>query len=170
MAPPCCRVCNEHYVPCERVPRSLGCGHTFCTICLTKMKETSGVLKCPTCRAVHPHADVDNLTVNYDLMSTSVSSFAKSDTSTSAAPEGYIAVVVKDLMDQQFRLQVKPSMTVLEVKKILEAKYGIMPDHTRLLFRGRKIDDNRTLSFYKIRTGNIIQMSTGYLGGGGGGR
>lgn len=68
-------------------------------------------------------------------------------------------------MDQQFRLQIQPTATVKDLKKVLQAQYGIAPDNTRLLFRGKRLEDNKTLQSYNIMTGNIIQMSTRYVGG-----
>lgn len=79
--------------------------------------------------------------------------------------QGAIAIVVKDLTDQQFRLQIQPTSSVKDLKSVLQAQYGIAPENTRLLFRGRRLDDLKTLQDYNIVTGNIIQMSTKYVGG-----
>ena len=57
-----CTVCLEGYAsaPPPRAPRSLGCGHTFCTRCIAAMlaplprsgkgQNIHKALICPTCR------------------------------------------------------------------------------------------------------------------------
>ncbi|XP_050700674.1 uncharacterized protein LOC126987602 [Eriocheir sinensis] len=47
-----CEVCLEYYNEGKRLPRSLSCGHTFCTQCLTQIIKR-GPLRCPYCRAHH---------------------------------------------------------------------------------------------------------------------
>lgn len=170
---PKCKVCSDEYSPGNKEPVSLQCGHSFCRACLMKIRETAGALKCPTCRKIHDHPAVENLTVNYDLMTASVTatrSVSGSDINSmgSVPPQkGVVAIVVKDLHDLQFRLQIQVNSTVKDLKKVLQAQYGIAPENTRLLFRGRRLEDQKTLQDYNIATGNIIQMSTKYVGGGG---
>ncbi|XP_069166431.1 uncharacterized protein [Procambarus clarkii] len=47
-----CEVCLEDYDTEERRPRSLSCGHSLCTSCITETLMR-GVLKCPFCRKIH---------------------------------------------------------------------------------------------------------------------
>ncbi|KAG7161412.1 Polyubiquitin-like [Homarus americanus] len=169
---PKCKVCSDSFAPGNKEPLSLKCGHSFCRECLNKIKATTGSLKCPTCRVINDTSDVSKLTVNYDLMTASVSSCSTTIpggnfTPMGSAPpsKGAISVVVKDLTDQQFRLPIQPTSTIKDLKKVLQAQYGIAPENTRLLFRGRRLEDNKTLNDYCITTGNIIQMSTRYVGG-----
>lgn len=169
---PKCKVCSDSYSPGSKEPLSLHCGHSFCRACLIKLKDTAGMVKCPTCRKTHEQPGIESLTVNYDLMTASVTgtrSVSGSEISPAGfgpPPKGAIAIVVKDLTDQQFRLQIQPSSSVKDLKSVLQAQYGIAPENTRLLFRGRRLDDLKTLQDYNIVTGNIIQMSTKYVGGG----
>ncbi|XP_071518895.1 alpha-latrocrustotoxin-Lt1a-like isoform X1 [Panulirus ornatus] len=47
-----CEVCLEDYDSKERRPRSLSCGHSFCTCCITETLMR-GPLQCPFCRKTH---------------------------------------------------------------------------------------------------------------------
>ena len=56
-----CSICAEKYGPnFDRQPRSLRCGHTFCTKCLMKIMTPRGV-KCPMCSTMHPLSSPDVL-------------------------------------------------------------------------------------------------------------
>ena len=45
-----CPVCMLKYDLPDRVPKILGCGHTFCLCCLREL-GSGDKLNCPTCRA-----------------------------------------------------------------------------------------------------------------------
>lgn len=47
-----CNVCLDMYNEEKRRPRTLPCGHTFCTPCLTSVWRHNSVT-CPTCRTKH---------------------------------------------------------------------------------------------------------------------
>ena len=47
-----CSVCMETYVAeGERVPMLLGCGHTFCAVCLASCVHDGNEVRCPVCQA-----------------------------------------------------------------------------------------------------------------------
>ena len=60
-------MCFHVYDEDNRRPRSLGCGHTFCSCCTKEMITDRG-LSCPTCRAVHDVSQIAQVPVNYSLM------------------------------------------------------------------------------------------------------
>ena len=53
-------------------------------------------------------------------------------------------------MGKRIWLDVKASDTVLDVKKMIEAHDGFSVVHQRLVYKGKFLDDCRTLSVYKI--------------------
>ncbi|KAF2355911.1 Zinc finger C3HC4 RING-type [Trinorchestia longiramus] len=63
-----CGVCFHVYDEDNRRPRSLGCGHTFCSSCTGEMIKPSKGLSCPTCRTVHDISKIVQVPVNYSLM------------------------------------------------------------------------------------------------------
>ncbi|XP_042226403.1 tripartite motif-containing protein 6-like, partial [Homarus americanus] len=66
-----CKVCFDNFDEALRRPRSLPCGHTFCTVCIVDMIKNSQ-FTCPTCRADHNTlalTDVTQLPINYGMES-----------------------------------------------------------------------------------------------------
>ena len=59
-------------------------------------------------------------------------------------------VVVTTLTDKRIWLDVKASDTVLDVKKVIEAQEGFSVVQQRLVYKGKLLEDCRTLSVYKI--------------------
>ncbi|KAK4321812.1 hypothetical protein Pmani_007439 [Petrolisthes manimaculis] len=65
-----CAVCSEVYQSGIREPLALPCGHSFCRMCLDAVKRTGNFL-CPNCRQTHNNVNVEQLSVNYALLSVS---------------------------------------------------------------------------------------------------
>ena len=59
-------------------------------------------------------------------------------------------VVVTTLTDKRIWLDVKASDTVVDVKKVIEAQEGFSVVQRRLVYKGKLLEDCRTLSVYKI--------------------
>ncbi|XP_045614699.1 uncharacterized protein [Procambarus clarkii] len=65
-----CIVCSEVYQKGPRDPLVLPCGHTFCRSCVTSVVKTGNAL-CPTCRSQHQDVEVEDLLINFSLLSLS---------------------------------------------------------------------------------------------------
>ncbi|XP_069160624.1 uncharacterized protein [Procambarus clarkii] len=59
-----CGVCWDTYDEAERRPRTLPCGHTFCSLCLERA-ITYGTLKCPNCCVKFRAATATQFPVSY---------------------------------------------------------------------------------------------------------
>ncbi|XP_069170684.1 uncharacterized protein [Procambarus clarkii] len=63
-----CKVCFESYNSVNRKPRSFRCGHTFCSVCLEDML-VRGSCSCPRCRHDHNALSLNDIPVNYSILS-----------------------------------------------------------------------------------------------------
>ena len=64
-----CLICLNVFHPTNKVPKSLTCGHSFCSGCLTNVIKGSSIV-CPKCRtSCHvPHGQTEKLPTNYSLL------------------------------------------------------------------------------------------------------
>ncbi|KAK4303628.1 hypothetical protein Pmani_024372 [Petrolisthes manimaculis] len=59
-----CGICFTLFDDIERRPRTLPCGHTFCTSCLIVLLETKN-LTCPSCRVKHRTTTINKIPISY---------------------------------------------------------------------------------------------------------
>nr|XP_027217899.1 uncharacterized protein LOC113810413 isoform X1 [Penaeus vannamei] len=157
--PRVCPVCREDYAEGLTAPVSLSCGHSFCRRCLQTLLGLTQVLKCPVCRVLHAGASLDELPDNLALME------ELAPPAEEEAVEGFMKLIIMNLEDLKFTLHVKPTDNFSRVKEYLCTHYGITPDLTRLIYRGRRLQDDKTPRDYKITCGTVIQMATCYESG-----
>ena len=59
-------------------------------------------------------------------------------------------IIIATLLGKKIYMEVNPSDTIEKIKGDLEDKVGFPPDSQRLIFSGVQLEDNKTLSDYKI--------------------
>ncbi|CAM9866527.1 unnamed protein product, partial [Sphacelaria rigidula] len=79
--------------------------------------------------------------------------------------EKEMQIFIRGLTDRTHIFQVFPSDTVARVKKQVHQRLGVPPIHLRLMFNGRQLDSNKTLSDHNVDKESTLEGAIRLRGG-----
>ena len=67
-------------------------------------------------------------------------------------------IKVQYLSGERVELELVHNDTILDVKKMIQKKEGVLLDQQRLIFAGKQLEDDRTLAQCDVKSGGMLDL------------
>ena len=74
-------------------------------------------------------------------------------------------IKVKTLVGKEIEIDIDQTDKIERIKERIEEKEGIPPPQQRLIFSGKQMNDEKTVSDYKIQGGSVLHLVLALRGG-----
>lgn len=74
-------------------------------------------------------------------------------------------IKVKTLVGKEIEIDIDQTDKIERIKERIEEKEGIPPPQQRLIFSGKQMNDDKTVSEYKIQGGSVLHLVLALRGG-----
>lgn len=74
-------------------------------------------------------------------------------------------IFVKTLSGKTLSMKVQGTDTIQKLKEMINDREGVPVDQQRLIFQGKQLDDNKTLTDYGVQSENTIHLVLRLRGG-----
>ncbi|CAK5052317.1 unnamed protein product [Meloidogyne enterolobii] len=165
-----CTICHTRLSP-GNIYTLKNCNHTYHKNCITRWIE-GGSETCPRCRT---HATLDDIKQLFieeagdDSQESDDDEFTESTSNvvirTPTLLNAKIQVLVRDLNNSKFTLEMQPNNTILDMKNKVYERKGQTVEEQRLIYSGQLLKDNYKLSHYKIGNNCIVDLVMRQNGG-----
>ena len=78
---------------------------------------------------------------------------------------GGMVIFVENLQGKTLNFDVDSSLTVQDLRELIQAKDGIPPEEQRIIFFRKQLEDDLTLSDYNVQRGSTLHLKMTLNGG-----